>query len=801
MGTLWLDLRYGLRTLRRQPLYASIAILSLGLGIGATAAVFSVADAALIRSTPFRDDARLVRIYIVPKDGSQRISLAPETFLAIRDRQRSFESLVGQRFLNLTLTTPEGPERVVGTAVSRGWAATLGIQPILGRTFTPEEERAGQGAGVVLLSHGLWERLFAGDPGAVGRSLTLNGRPHAVIGVLPRGFRYPYETTLWLPVDLDHDAAGTWGLNVQARLKPGVGLQQARDDLAGIAAQLAEELPARHEGATLLPVPTREVLLGDQGRLVVALLAAVSFVLLIVCANLASLLLARSTARHREMAVRASLGAGRLRQVRQLLTESLLLATLAGALGFLLAYGASDLLGRLLPPRLQTVVGHVPVDARALAISVVLSLVTGLVFGLVPALRTTTANLSTTLSGGDRVSGSAGRFLGALVVGEIAVSTVLLVGAGLTLRNLYRLQRADLGYPARGLTLLSVPLDAPEYQAAERRVQLVRGVERELAAAPGVSAVGMTCLFPSSRGNFLARVEVEGRPLERAQQNLVNHRLVSPGFFEALQLPMLRGRPFLSTDGPGAEPVAIVSRAMAERYWPGLDPVGRRIRDLPANGEPSPWRRVVGVVPDLREFYEVAETWYLPYAQRAERRMAGRATFVVRAGADVPGLGASLRRAVGRVDPTLPVFDMLKVTQMHADTLSEQRFSTQLLSGFAGFGLLMAALGIYGVLSYSVSRRSREIGIRMALGARPVDIRHSVLARGAGLVAGGLGLGLLGALVLSRLLASLVTEVGALDPVTLSATTVILALVALQACWLPARRAMRADPVSVLRQE
>jgi putative ABC transport system permease protein len=782
--------------------FTLIVILTLALGIGANTAIFSVVNAVLMRPLPFRDGDQMVRVYSIRGGGPPYISLRPRTFLAIREQEQSFDGIAGQRFTNFTLQTPEGPERLVGIRVTEGWLRTLGVEPVLGRDFTPEEEQKGAESGVVLVSHGFWERRLGMNPQALGQSIRLNDESYTIVGVLPPGFNYPYDSELWIPMNLRQNAGAVWGLNVQARLKSDVTLEGALAELETISGHIAEELPDELQGMELVAVPTRQVLLGDDSHVVLALAAAVGFVLLIACANVGNLVLAQSVARQKELAIRTTLGASRFRQTRQLLTESILLALLGGLVGLGIATWSTELLEMLIPGRMTNVLGSIPIDGSVLMFTLLASVFTGLVFGTAPALRSPRVNLQGLMKKGGRLSGasSSHRLLGALVVSEVALALVLLAGAGLMMRNFERLHNVGLGYADDEVATLTVSLDSSShYESASARVQFVRDVERELAALPGVENAGATCIFPSSRGNFLAAIEIEGRPLEPNETLIINHRLVSAGFLNALGVPLLRGRHFTEADREGSQPVVTISDALARKYFPGDDPIGKRVRSHRAGTE-TPWHTIVGVVGDVKEFYDVDETWYLPYAQTAGSRFATQVVFAVRSKAPDSVIN-DLRRAVWAVDPTLPVFNTATVEELFAESLTEQRLGTVTVGLFAGFGLFMAALGIYGVMSYSVNERTREIGIGMALGAQRGQVLGSVLVRGGRLAFLGVGIGLVGALALTRFMSSLITEVEATDPLVFAVVSSLLVVVALAACFIPARRATKIDPVEALRFE
>ena len=802
METLWQDLKFAVRMLVKKRGFTAIVVLTLAVGIGANTAVFSVVNAVLMRPLPFRDGDQMVRVYAVRGGNPPYISLRPKTFLNLREQGQFFESIAAQRFTNFTIETPDGPERLVGIMVSENWLETLGVEPILGRGFLPEEERKGNASGVVIVSHGFWERRLGSDPSVLGQTVRLNDEPRTIVGVLPPGFSYPYDSELWVPMNLHQDVTGTWGLNVQARLKSGTTREAALAELTTVSQHIAQELPDELQGLELTAIPTREVLLGDDSNVVLALAVAVGFVLLIACANVGNLLLAQSVARQRELVIRTTLGATRFRQARQLLTESVLLGLIGGVAGLGVAAWSSRLLTALVPGRMGNVLDEIPIDGSVLVFALVASVVTGIVFGLAPIARTLRSNLEGQMRDGGRSGGgkASHRLLSGLVVSEVALALVLLTGAGLMIRNLEKLYDLDLGYASEEVVTLTVSLSSsPRYESDASRVQFVHDVEEQLEALPGVEAVGTTSIFPSSRGNFLASIEIEGRPAEPNEALIINHRMVSPSFHQALSIPLVRGRLFADADREGSPPVAIVSEALANKYFPGEDPIGKRLRNERA-GADAPWITVIGLVGDVQEFYDVKETWYIPYAQNAISPFGGQIVFAVRAKA-VESVIDSLRRAVWAVDPTLPVFGTATTEELYAESVTEQRLGTTMVGLFAVFGLVMAALGIYGVMSYGVSERRREIGIGMALGAQRSQISSSVIRRGARLALIGVAIGLTGALALTRFMASLLTEVEATDPVVFFTVASLLVLVAIAACWIPARRATKIDPVEALRFE
>ncbi len=797
------DVRYALRQLARHPAFTAISILTLALGIGANTAIFSAARAALYQPLPFEHEDRLVRIYLTPETGGPLISLRPEVYLAVRERGRFFERIVAQRFTSYALATDAGPERVVGIAVSEGWTETLGVRPILGRAFLPEEEAAGEDAGVALLSHGSWQRRFGGAPSVIGEVVRLDGRAHTVVGVMPPGFTYPYEAELWVPMRVRAGQRGVWSFNVPARLKPGWTVERARADLRAVAEAAAAELPDLQPGTTLTAVPIREVLVGGEGRTLVALLAAVGFLLLIVCANLANLLLSRALGRGREFAVRAAVGARRARLLRQVLVESVLLATFGGLAGLAVATVGVGLVEPLLPRRLLTYVGTTPgFDWTVLVFATLISMTSGVLFGLAPALRLSHERPFTALYSAGRSIGGRGvrRLERALVVGELALALTLLSGIGLMLRDFQRLHSADLGYDPAGLLTFTVNLSPEKYPTAESRVAFMTAAAIEIERVPGLAGAGATTMFPSSRANAVAEVVVEGREPVAGERSLVNSRMVTPGFLEAVGIPLLRGRGIAESDRAGSPPVVVISAALARRYWPNEDPLGVRVRDRRAS-EDAPWMTIVGVVGDVREFYDVRETWYTPYAQQAESFLSARAVFALRSATQTPPAISAVREAMIAVDPGLPIFDAITAEDLYAASYSRQGQAAKLGGVFAAFALLLASLGLYGSISYGVSRRTREFGVRMALGSDRGAILRGVLAEGGRLVVTGLGLGAAGALILARFLSSALTEVSPFDVPTFVVSALVLAAATVGAALLPAVRATRVDPVEALRHE
>ncbi len=793
------DVSYALRTMRKNPGFTIIAVLTLALGIGANTAIFSVVNTIMIQPLPFKEVDRLARVYMVRNGQPPWISPRPNLFLALEERGKFFEGLAGQRFTEMTMSTPEGPERIIGMAVSRDWERTLGVRPILGRGFSAAESAEGPTSGTVLISHRLWQRRFEGSPKVLEGTVTLDRQIRSIVGVMPAGFQCPYDNDVWFPLNFALDPEGRWGVNLYARLRSDVSLEEAQAEARALSPQLARDFPL-YDGMEMLLVPAREILLGDQGRATLVLLGAVGFVLLIACANLSNMMLSRMLSRRREFALRAALGAGRGRLIRQLVTENTVLS-LAGALaGLALAVWGTDFLAALIPERMGRVLGGISLDATVFGFALVLGTLAGVLTGVLPSRHVAGVTPQEALRESGRTgSGTPGRVLNTLVVVQVAVALILLSGAGIFLTDLYRLSSADHGYPTAGAVSFEINMNTARYESADQRIAFLRRAQEEITALPSVRRTGAADLLPLSGGAFLASVAVDGRPVEPGEQLLVLDRLATPGLIESLGLPLLRGRAFSDLDGPDAEPVVIVSRSFAKRHWPGEDPLGRKVRN--ARTDEALWMSVVGVVGDAREFHEVEDAWYRPYAQDAGSPNAGTVTFVVRLARPSPGLAGDVRRTIQAIDPELPVYDFTTLEAAYVQTLAGSRINTVLVGGFALLGLLLTVLGVYGVMAYAVALGTREIGIRMALGANPGQILRGILGRGLALAGIGVLLGLAGSVALFRTVASSLSEVENNDPVLLLAVSGVLWVSALLACWIPARRAMKVDPMVALRYE
>ena len=808
MDTLAQDFRYAARSLRRSPGFALVAVLTLALGIGANTAIFSVVNAVLLRPLPFPDPDRVSYVGW-GWSGNQNSSVPPFYFTYVREHSRVFEGLATYRALEAGLEQGNRTAEAKGLRVSADFLRVVGLQPAFGRGFLADEDRAG-GPQVAVLSNEFWRNQLGGDPGLVGRVVRLNGESYTVVGVLPPGFRFPAApeyTDVLVPLQLVADPQDR-GFNypMLGRLKPGVTRERAASDLQAVFASLRAAHPDLVEpnmtGPELLTFQTAFV--GGLAAVLWILLGAVGLVLLIACVNVAGLLLARATERQREIAIRASLGAGRGRIVRQLLTESLLLALLAGVFGLLLGVWSVDALLALTPqgiPGLDTT----QLDWRVLGFAFALALVTGIVFGLAAAFPATRTQLVDALKQGGRTAvGGASRARGILVAAEVALSVVLLAGAGLLVATLLHMSRVDLGFDSDNVLTVSIPRTPEGYETAAAVWNFDRQLLERVAAMPGVSSVASASNLPLERGwNF--PMSVQGRP--DAGMGDAEWRAISPDYFQTLGIRTVRGRVFQPSDNPAAPPVILINEAMARRFWPQENPVGDRIQVGTVGGQTVPGfedppREIVGVVPDIREMgldRSAKPTIYVPQAQ-APAMLLSLPHLLVRT-TQPAALARAVRAEVRELDPRVPQPQIRSMREVVASSVAPQRFNAVLMGVFAALALVLTAVGIYGVISYSVRYRTREIGVRMALGARSGEVLRLVLRQGMRLVLVGAGVGLLAALVLTRFLAGMLYGVGASDPLTFGAITLLLVAVALVASYLPARRATRVDPMIALRSE
>jgi predicted permease len=806
MDTLRQDLLYALRRLRQAPGFTLVAIVTLALGIGANSAIFSMVNAVLLRPLPFDEPDRLVRLSQT-WEGRTTGVYSPQNFLDVVSAARDFESLAAIDGGGVTLTGSGAPARLEGAGVSASFFDVLRVRPILGRGFAAGENEPGH-TKVVVLGHRLWRERFGADPAAVGRMVQLNREPHVVVGVAPPGFTYPDGAEVWTPIEYDAvfrtKSRGAWYLGVIGRLKPAVPVSHAREELRTIADRLAHEYPDADEGVGGTVTSLHEAMVGESRPALLVLLGAVGLVLLIACVNVANLLLARAAARESELAVRTALGAGRGRLLRQLLTESVLLAVLGGAAGVFLAWLSLDTLLGLQPAGVRRL-GEVRVDRAVVAFAAGLSVLTGILFGSVPALQLMRRATAQSLREGGRglLGGRGQRLRGGLVVGQIALAMMLLAGAGLLIRSFVQLRRVDPGFRAPGALTFRIALPESAYQDEARRTAFFDEMIERLGALPGVRSVGTVMGLPLSGTRFNLSFEVAGRPkLPLAQQPSMEVRVTSPGYFEAMGIPVLRGRGFERGDRAGSRQVVVLSQTAVRRFFPGEDPLGKSITVgwRRPDGMPPAGGEVVGVVGDVKEAGLAEENppeIYLAYGQLPVSSM----DVLLRTAVGPMTLAPAAATVVRGLDPELPIARLHTLDDIVARSVSEPRFYVVLLGAFAGTALFLAALGIFGVMSYAVVQRSREIGIRVALGAHPAHLRRMVLGQALLLAVAGVGLGLLGSLGLSRAIAGLLFDLSPTDPATLAGVALLLTAVALLASYLPARRATRVDPLIALRSE
>jgi putative ABC transport system permease protein len=801
------DLRYAARVLAKNPGFTAVAVIALAVGVGANSVIFSAVNTILLRPLPYKDSDRLVMVF---EDNSRfgypHDTPAPANFIDWRDQNKVFEGMAAIADVSLNLTGAGEPERLDGKRVSASLFPLLGVEPQLGRWFAPEEDQPGANR-VVVLSHALWQRRFGSDPVIVGKTITLNGAGFSVVGVMPESFQFPErEDQFWIPIAFSQNEAARRGshyLQVVARLKPGVSLAQARAEMSAIAARLQQQYPDQNAGLGAAVVPLHEQMVGNMRTVLLVLLGAVGFVLLIACANVANLLLARAAARQKEIATRIALGASRLRLVRQFLTESVLLAVLGGGVGLLLSVWGVRVLKAFIPDNISQA-KEIAVDARVLVFTLAVSLLTGLVFGIAPALQATNFNLNETLKEGGRgpaLGGRGNRIRRTLVVAEVAVSLVLLIGAGLLVNSFLRLRNVDPGFRTDHVLTMSVTLTPLKYPDHARREAFYTELINNVEALPGVKSAAVASQIPLIKQGDSVGVIFEGRPLpEPGKENIVATRVVSPRYFETMGIQLLRGRVFNNQDRIGSPVVAVISDSMARRYWPGEDPVGKRL--CPGRPQtPEDWVTVVGVVNDVLQYGLDADQkpqMYLSYQQSdyfAPRRL------VVSTSVEPESLTSAVRAAVWSIDKDQPVSDIETMDAVLSDSIARQRFSALLLGVFGLVALLLAAVGIYGVMSYTMAQRTHEIGLRMALGARKWDVLKLAVGQALKLVLVGVAAGLAASLILTRVMTSLLFGVSSTDPVTFAGISLVLVAAGVLASYIPARRATKVDPMIALRYE
>jgi putative ABC transport system permease protein len=805
MDALLQDIRYALRTLRRSPGFTTVALLTLAIGIGANTAIFTIISALFNRPLPFADPGRLAAIvkHFKPTDAGQ-IYIDPPSFVAWTADTGVFQGAALIAGGSANFSTTEQPEHVEGNQISVGTFGLLGIQPALGRGFLSDDATPGRDH-VVILSDGLWRRGFAADPHVLGQQVRLDGVPYSVIGVMPPGFAFPYQAEFWTPRAFDpSEGRGNNWVNGLVRLHEGVTVAQANAYLEVVSRRLERQYPTSNTGVGASIAPLRRLLFrgadpGDFRPTFLLMLGAVGFVLLIACSNLAGLLLTRASTRQHEIAIREALGASRRRLIQQLLTESGLVAAGGGALGLLVTMWTLGLF--------ESAVGQnfdlpywlaFTIDARALVFTVIMSLGTGMAVGALPALRATRRDVRGALQEGGQGSGARGgarasRLRGSFVIAEVALAMVLLVGAGLLIRTVVGLGRVDPGFDAAHALTARLPFGGPRYSAARARGAFLNDLARRLEALPGVQAVGAANLLPLGTINWEG-ARIEGRD-DSSRTTLVS--TVAGHYLRAMGIPLLQGRDFTASETELGEPVAIINETMAHRYWPRQSALGRRIRF----GTDASWRTIVGIFRDAKQGSlqaAVRDQVYIPYGQQYSWSTM---SLIARTASDPLQVVGMARAELARLDPNLPLYDVQSLETVVRRSYWDRRLYRSMFSVFASVALFLAAIGIYGVIAYAVAQRTHEIGVRVALGATRRDVMRLVVGQGLGLALAGVGVGALGAIGITRLLASLLYGVGPLDPVSFGGMAVVLAGVALLASYLPARRAARVDPMVALRNE
>ncbi|HEY8256067.1 MAG TPA: ABC transporter permease [Gemmatimonadales bacterium] len=809
MDSLLQDLRYGLRSLAKAPGFTLVTLLTLALGIGANTAIFSVVNAVLLRALPYRNAGELVVVREV-YGGSEQGSVSGPNFLDWKKRNHSFAGMTTSRGLNLALVGAGEPEEVVAAVTDADFFRVLGIDPILGRGFLPGEDQ-GQ-ATVVVLSENLWRSRFGGDSTILGRTLSLSGQPYTVVGVAPASAGYPGTVQAWVPLGYGLGRSAmrdSHSYDVLARLKPGITLAQAQDDVTGLARALEKEFPESNTGRGAIVIPLTDDTVGTVRSALLLLTGAVALVLLIACANVANLFLARAATRQRELAVRAALGAGRWRLVRQVLVEAMTVSVLGGLLGLLLASWAIDLLLALQPrgiPRLA----EIGIDPTVLVFTLVVSLVVGIGFGLAPALSLSRQDPAESFRGEGRAA-SAGRhrtrFRSALAVAQVSLALILLVGAALLIVSVRQLSNVVLGFQPQGAMTFQMSISGAKYADGAAQQRYIDRVIERLDDIPGVERAGAVFFLPLGNGFASGDISVEGRPAPApGHEQYAGYRIVSGDFLGSIGVTLRQGRLLTADDRAGSTLVTVVNEALARKLFPGQNPIGQRLTFGTADS--AEWRQIVGVIADVRQTgLTDAPTpeLYVPTDQLSADSwgifMTIPLSFVIRSQVAAGVLVPAIKSAVHEIDPDQPISRLREAGELLQNATARQRFNMSLLTLFGFLALVLATVGVYGVMAYGVTQRTRELGIRLALGARARSVQAMVLRQGLGLTLAGLGLGLAGALALSRLLTTLLYGVSPSDPRVLGAAVLVLAGVSVVACLIPAIRATKVDPIDALRSE
>ncbi len=808
-GDLTQDIRYAIRVLAKNPAFTIIAVIALALGIGANSAIFSVVNAVLLRPLPFKHPEQLLMLWEnAAHQGFPKNTPSPANFLDWQKQAQSFTGMAAMAERSFNLTGVGEPERLDGRRVSANLFELLGVPAMLGRTFVPEDDKPG--THVVLLSYSLWQRRFGSNPGVIGGALTLNGESYTVVGVMPPLVQLPgYENVsdqLWVPIAFSSEEAAQRGnhfLEVIARMKSGVTLKQAQAEMETIAARLAQQYPDYNMRIGAVVVPLHEQVVGDIKPALLVLLGAVGFVLLIACANVANLLLARAAVRQKEIALRLALGASQSRLIRQFLTESVLLAMSGAGLGLLLAFVGLRALRAFIPASISQA-DMIGIDARVLIFTVLIAVATGIAFGLAPAIHGSHLNLNDTLKEGGRDSsgGSKGnRARSLLVIGEVAISFVLLIGAGLLINSFFHLRNLDPGFRADHLLTMKVDLSEVKYPDRERRAAFFDEVMRRVRELPGVHSVAVAGNLPLTYNGDSMSIGAEGVPdPPPSQRPDVIFRAIGPGYFNTMSIPIVGGRDFTDQDNADSKNAVIISEKTAQHFWPGQNPIGKRLKPGSSTSK-GEWREVIGIVKDVRQNDLIAPPKMQMYFTYRQLKDIAANALVLRTTVEPMSLAGSVRNAIWSVDKDQTVANIDTMDHIVAEAVARQRFSMVLLGVFAVLALLLASVGIYGVMSYSVVQRTREIGIRMALGARRADVLQMTVQQGLKLVGAGMVLGLAAAFLLTRVMATLLYGISATDPITFIGISMVLLAVAILASYIPALRATRVDPIVALRAQ